>query len=47
MAASHNSRERSIDDWIGLFGKADARFKLSNTNMGGAQGLAVLQFSWE
>jgi hypothetical protein len=47
MKASFNSGERSIADWTLLFAKADERFKLVDTQIGGGQGLAVLRFSWD
>jgi hypothetical protein len=46
MKATFNSGERTIVDWVALFAKADSRFELADTQVGGGQGLAVLRFVW-
>jgi hypothetical protein len=49
MKAVFNSKERSIEDWMHVFGKSDPRYKIVTTKANDPPGsnLAILHFRWE
>lgn len=49
MKAVFNSKERSIEDWMQVFEKADPKFKIVTTKANDPPGsnLAILHFRWD
>ena len=47
MLAIQNAREREMDDWIGLFEKADRRFRFVSATAMENSASAVIVVTWE
>ena len=46
MLEIHNARERSYDDWAGLFSMADERFRFQGIEKPSKSNLSIIVASW-
>ena len=47
MLSMQNSKERDVDDWTGLLGQADPRFRFKGINRSPESPLVLIEAIWE